>query len=234
MRGSTCASAKLVSGAFCAIRPASSSALSRASPGRHQALRQADALAVPHVVDLPGQHPVGHARRADRLRYPHRAAAATAEDAARAFGQRIERRFIGHPDVAGAGQFEPVADHRAVQRGNDRHRARTAHGRVPHATCRMPHATCHMCVNGACPGPRRARKARSGRGPRKRDSFTGDDGRTDLCGQLFEDVAQRQKECVVQRIALGGARQAHQRDLATQFELDVLCASRGCLLLDFS
>ena len=59
---------------------------------------------------------------ADQRRQPHRAAAADI-DAAAGFRQRVERRALRDADVGRGGKFEPAADHRAVQHGDDRHLA---------------------------------------------------------------------------------------------------------------
>ena len=51
------------------------------------------------------------------------------------FRQGEEGRLVGHPDVAGGGQFQPAADGRAVQRRDGRHppAADLAEHRVPGA-----------------------------------------------------------------------------------------------------
>ena len=87
-----------------------------------QILRQPDRLAFLGGERAPGQHHVHHARGADQRRQPHRAAAADI-DAAAGFRQRVERGALGDADMRRGGKFEAAADHRAVQHGDDRHRA---------------------------------------------------------------------------------------------------------------
>ena len=89
-----------------------------------QILREPDRLALLGGERAPGQHHVHHARGADQRRQPHRTAAAD-EDAAAGFGQRVKGGTLGHPHMGRGGEFEPAADHRAMQHGDDRHRCRT-------------------------------------------------------------------------------------------------------------
>ena len=74
------------------------------------------------AVDPPGQHHVHRARLADHLADADRGAAA-GEQAALAFRQGIIGRAVRHPDMRRRGEFQPAADHRALQRGNHRHAA---------------------------------------------------------------------------------------------------------------
>jgi len=54
-----------------------------------------------------------------------------------------------------------------------------------------------------------------------------DDGGARLLGQVLEQVAQGQDQAVVERIALGWAAQADQRDAAAHFQLHGILGGRG-------
>jgi len=71
------------------------------------------------LVDAAGQHHVDHPRLADKVGHPDRRAAA-GEKAPLAFGQGEIGAGVGHPDMRRRGKFQPAADDRALQRGNDR------------------------------------------------------------------------------------------------------------------
>ena len=85
-----------------------------------QILREPDRLAFFGAERMPGQHHVHHAGHADERRQAHRPAAAD-EDAAASLRQRIERRRLRHADMGSGGKFEPAADDRAVEDGDDGH-----------------------------------------------------------------------------------------------------------------
>ena len=91
MRGNMWVTAKLVNGAFSAIRSREFEPLGDAGAVLDQILREADGLAFLGAERAPGQHHVHHAGDADERRQPHRAAAADI-DAAASFRQRIEGR----------------------------------------------------------------------------------------------------------------------------------------------
>ena len=82
-------------------------------------MRDADRLAFLGAVGAAGEHHVHHARGADEARQAHSAAAAD-EDAAAAFRQCVIGGGLRHPDMACGRDFEPAADHRAVQHRHHR------------------------------------------------------------------------------------------------------------------
>ena len=94
-------------------------ALGETLAGRDEIVRDPDRLAFLGVIAAPGEHHVHHARGADEPRQAHRAAAAD-EDAAAAFGERVVGGVFRHPDVAGRRDFQPAADHGAVQHRDHR------------------------------------------------------------------------------------------------------------------
>ena len=142
MRGSTCITAKLVNGALPAIfgefealgktfavrRPDNARARSPGLP-RRESVRPVSIMSI-------------IARDADQRRQPHRAAAAD-KDAAAAFRQRVESRALRDADMRGGREFEPAADHRAMQHGDDRHLAELdrSKARCQERECSMPAST---------------------------------------------------------------------------------------------
>ena len=160
--------------------------------GRHQILRQADALTLRRVVDAAGQHHVGHARHADQLGDTHRAAT-TDKDAARALREGVEGRLVGNPDVAGAGQLQPAADHGTMQRGHHRHRAElhAVERKVPAAG--VEHAlTCVAFLELTQVQPCAEMFA-----------FAVNDGGTHAKGHLLEYPAQGRDQRIIERVAFG-------------------------------
>ena len=109
------------------------------------------------------------------------------------------------------GQFEPAADHGAVQRRDHRHRAvlHLLQRRVPHA--RMLQACAGVALL-------QLRQVEAGAEMR---AFAVDHGGAHRGGQLLEGVAQREDQCVGQRVALGRRVQADDGDVAVEFELEV-------------
>jgi hypothetical protein len=178
--------------------------------GGDEVLRQADAFAFLRLVDAAGQHHVRHARGADQARDAHGAAAAH-EDAARALGQRVEGGRVGHADVAGRRELQPAAHHRAVQGGDDGDRPvlHLLQRRVPHA--RVVHA-------GAGIALLQLGQVEAGA---KVLAFTVEHDRAHRIGQALERVPDAKDERIAQRVALGRAREAQDRDGAAQFELEI-------------
>ena len=155
---------------------------------------------------------------ADQLGDAHRAAAAD-EDAARALGQRIEGGAVGHADVAGAGQLEPAADHRAVQRRDHRHRAVLHAGRARRATC----------ANGAGPGRRRAPSVRTGRGRRRSAGPRRRSPPRAPCEGRFSKVSRRARiRASDSALRLARALQADDGDVVAELELEV-GVGHGCI-----
>ncbi len=182
-----------------------------------QVLRKAGALAVFGVVDAAGHHHVRHAGSADQLRDAHRAAAAD-EDAARAFGQRIEGGAVGHADVAGARELEAAADHRAVQRRDHRHRAELHHFERGMPQPRVMEALAGVALL-------QFREVEAGAEVR---ALAVDHRGAHAGGQVLEAVAQGQDQRVRQRIALIGACQADDGDVIADFEVQVGGLGHGC------
>ncbi len=87
--------------------------------GGDQIMNQSGALGFRSVQDPAGQHHIGHPRRADQPGQMHRRAAADI-DAATGLGQSEERGGVGDAQMAGARDFQPAADYRAVQDRNGR------------------------------------------------------------------------------------------------------------------
>ena len=102
-------------------------------------MAQAEAQALLGVVAPPGQHHFAHPVGADDALDADAGAAADI-DATPAFGQLVEGRWLGDPDMAGRGDFEPAANYAALHRGDHRHRAefQQVERLVPEA--RMQHA----------------------------------------------------------------------------------------------
>ena len=113
----------------------------------HQILREAQRHPLFRRIGPPGQHHISHAGDADEARQAGRAAAAD-ENAALAFGQGIKRTRLRHADMGGAGQFQPAADHRALQHGNHRHAGKldSVKGPMPHAGMGELPASCARSV----------------------------------------------------------------------------------------
>ena len=122
MRGSAWVTAKLVSARIAGDALRQFEALGEALARLDQIGGQPHGLAFLGRIGAAGQHHVHHARDADQPRQPHRAAAADI-DAAAALRQRVIGRALGHAHMRGGGQFQPAADHRAMQHGDHRHLA---------------------------------------------------------------------------------------------------------------
>ena len=180
---------------------------------RHQILRKTNALTILRVVHTAGEHHVGHAGRTDQFGNAHRTAAAH-KNAAGTFRQGIERRSIGHTNVASACQLQAATDHSALQSCDHRN------GPVLHTLQRgVPHAGMVQALAGitlfeltqvqACTEVR---------------ALAGDHGRPHAFGHVFEQIPQREDESVVQGVALGAAGQADHRHflfLTEAFEMDI-------------
>ena len=177
---------------------------------RHQVLRHADALAVLRIVDAAGEHHVRHARGADQARDAHRTATAH-ENAARTFGQRVERARVRDADVAGRGEFEPAADHGAVQCRDDRHGAvlQLFQRGVPHAGMQQPRAGVALFQLGQVEAGAEV------------FAIAVEHGGAYALRQRFEGSAHSLHQRIAQRVALGGPVQAHDGDVAIDLELDV-------------
>ena len=141
-------------------------------------------------------------------REPHRGAAAH-ENAALSFGKCIERGAIGHAHMAGAGEFQPPADHCALQRREHRHAAalNPLERSVPGA--RMPDTF----------GGVRLRHRVQIEAGAKMFAFAMDDDCTDIARQVGEEPLDAGDSHVIYRIALVGPTETQHRDGAAQLDL---------------
>ena len=196
--GSACNTAKLVSGALAATRSASSIAFGSAPPASVEILRKAVGRAFGGGIDPAGQHHVGHPRHADQPRQPHRSAAAD-EDTALALGQREIGARLGDADMRGTGQLQPAADHRALQRGDDRHAA--VLDAVEHP---VPHLRVAQALGGVVLG--QFGQVEAGR---EMIADAVDDNGADVVGQIGEAILDREDDAVIERIALGRPVEPH-------------------------
>ena len=184
--------------------------LVQSAAGGHQVLGKAQALAVGGVVHAPGHHHVGHARHANQLGDAHRPRA-TDKNAARALGQGVKRAFIGHPDVAGAGQLQPAANHGAVQSRNDGYRAELhrVQGAVPGA--RMHHALAGVAFLQFAQVQASAKVIALTM--QHRGAYRG--------RHVVKSLLQIGDQAIVQGIALERARQSHQGHSVAVFDVQV-------------
>ena len=156
-------------------------------------------------------------RHADQPRQPHRAAAAD-KDAALALGQRVIGRRLGDADMRGAGQFQPAADHRALQRRDHRHAA--VLDAVEHP---VPHLRMDQAGGGVLLG--QFGQIEPG-GEMIADAM--DHHRADVVGDGREAVLNRQNNAVIQRVALGRAVQADGQHRAGLLDGEQRGRARGC------
>jgi hypothetical protein len=130
---------------------ASSKALASDVPCGHQVLRKSPCARRPAALYTRPVSIMSVMRAAPIRRGMRTAPPPPTKMPRRTFGQGIKRRFVGHTDVAGTGQLQPAAYHRAVQSRHHGHRALLDAHRVRRATC----------ANASGPGRRRARTART-------------------------------------------------------------------------
>ncbi len=177
---------------------------------RHEVLREAHALAVLCVVNAAGEHHVGHARGADQPRNAHRAATAH-KNSTRTFGQGVERALVRHANVARACQFEPAADHGAMQRSNhgggselNRVQGRMPHARVQHAGARVAFLQFREVEPGA-----------------KVIALAVQHDCTNGVGEVFKHLAQAQDQSVAERVAFGGTAEPNDGNGAANVEVQI-------------
>jgi hypothetical protein len=84
-----------------------------------QISRQAHGLALLGRIGAAGEHHIHHPRDTDQRRQAHRSATPDI-DAAASFRQCVKRRALGDAHVRCGGQFQPAADHRAMQHRDHR------------------------------------------------------------------------------------------------------------------
>ena len=156
------------------------------------------------------QHHVGHHRGAHYALDAH-GAAPTHKNAALAFGQAKKCSLVTDPQVRSAGQFQPAADHRALQRGHKRNRA--ALDLVKHF---MPGMALALARWRGLPGG-----AFQGLGqiqPGAEVAAVGKQhGHVSVVMRLHHGRAQLRQQRVAHGIAFVGAVQANERDVAIEF-----------------
>ncbi len=190
--------------------------LGQRTAGFGEVLRETIGRALGRRIDPARQHHVGHPRHPDQPRQPHRAAAAD-EDAALALRQREIGRWLGDADMRRAGQFQPAADHRALQRGDDRHAAilNAVEHPVPHLG--MQEAAGRVVIG-------QFGEVEAG-GEMIADAV--DDNRADVVGQIRKAVADRQDDAVIERVAFCGAIEADGQHPAGRLDRQQFGLSRG-------
>ena len=166
-------------------------------------------LAFLGVVAAPGEHHVHHARGADEPRQAHRAAAAD-EDAAAAFGERVVGGVLRHPDVAGRRDFQPAADHGAVQ-----HRDHRDLAELDVLECAMPAARMRDALRDVARAQFAEIEARAEMVAfaRQHDGF-------DPVRHAGEERLDTEHRGVVDGVALFRTRQEQNRDVAVAFRLE--------------
>ncbi len=183
--------------------------LGAAGAGGDQVLDQPDALGLRRVQDPAGQHHIGHPRRADQPGEMHGRAAADI-DAAACLRQREERRGIRDAQMAGARDFQPAADHRAVQHRDRRNRAAAQRGQAG--------------VPGLRVAEHGGRVARLVLGQIEAGTECGamavDDDRASLGLGAGDGGGERGEQRVIDRVALGGAVEADPGDAIAKLVAD--------------